>query len=588
MAITYAGVSLTSPTAEMAGWIARNITPRDLFCEWTRVMWPGRRVPNASWPWWQLERFPAVKPGSLWWPVGASRWAQAHFCISDSEKAEIDQAIFQSGYDSAPLSMTWIDMCDGEASVDVIEADMWMLPCRPLAQCNADFSDYWLLTLVDQRYWWWWNASADIVVDFDVTTWTDLYQAVGGALGVSITVDAIDPKYLKPPDCYTCHYDFLPHYLDAISYAVGQRIVVGRDGAVRARNASNSIVDYANNITLPSARSKQAGGFFDFPTELPAMVPSEAEVVFYRWQDGSPTAAPPRFWPVTTAIPNGNGETSEFHYGYPAKFTGANVTPDNQADLQGYVDQTAADLAIYQAAPIDLKYAGIVAWKPEGWTDNVEWSHNTDECNTRIQSAPFQDLVTEIARPLAEVAMYATAVDDPNYPDGTPAQPLHMNWTTIDYDPRGNFDPLLPLRLPIPNDGRYLVFMLGKFHMGTCGSPVVPNTFSFMDGLGNTVYVLDSSVKLIMKQNTVQIYEDARPFFCAIALAENGGDPQWLCYITWSYEITAAKDDYLEVDAVFGEAVANLSGNVVTDYVKAGYRKIDRSSPTQPNFPALH
>jgi hypothetical protein len=244
--LSYAGVPLLAPDEPLLAWGRVNLDWSWL-PGWVERSWPGKGLARLGfglhWP-----RGP-VEVGKLVWPTGAQRWAHFHG-VADSASLDLIRAqVYQGGgYQAQPLTVS-----DGVTSVS---PSLWMLPPRPLSQV-AGAAGRWLLTLVCGRFFWWFRAAA-VTITGGTTTWQDLYAALGSALGVSVAVDPIPAAYLKPAADLATQYEALPPLLDAAAYSVGQRIVYGLDGSVRAWNADNSRSQALLNLAQPWP--VQAGG----------------------------------------------------------------------------------------------------------------------------------------------------------------------------------------------------------------------------------------------------------------------------------------------------------------------------------------
>jgi hypothetical protein len=244
--LSYAGVNLIAPSAELLAWGKANLDWAWL-APWVDRVWPGKSLTRLGfglhWP-----RGPTVL-GRLVWPTGAQRWSYFHGVVDSASLDQIRAQVYQGGgYQAQPLTVS-----DGVTS---ISPSLWMLPPRPLSQVGGAVGR-WLVTLVCGRFGWWFKAAA-ITVTGGTTTWQDLYAALGSALGISLTVDPIPAAYLKPAADLATQYEALPPLLDAAAYSVGQRIVYGLDGSVRAWNPDNSRSQILLNLAQPWP--VQAGG----------------------------------------------------------------------------------------------------------------------------------------------------------------------------------------------------------------------------------------------------------------------------------------------------------------------------------------
>jgi hypothetical protein len=235
MSITYAGQPLCVPTPEAQEWVERNLSVQDLFL-WERDGWPGDS--RSHWTIGSGQAPPRIKLGSLYWPTGASRFSVGYYIVTTPELNLIRNACYSGSVFSAqPLEIVFPQPPSRAAPRRVFKPDMWMLPPRPLASYGMD--RYWLLILVDDRYFWW-RKTSDLSITEGTTTWATFYADIADALGITITVDAVEAAYVKPPEILNVDNEYLPPLLDTVAYSVGQRIVRTLDGRVLARNYTNS------------------------------------------------------------------------------------------------------------------------------------------------------------------------------------------------------------------------------------------------------------------------------------------------------------------------------------------------------------
>jgi len=411
--LSYAGVDLPLFNAEAVAWVEANLSFQDIL-EFTYLDSPSFYLGHLAYPG-VLPRRP-IQPGRLYWPRGASRFAVGYFLVSDAQAMQIRSAVESGSYTAAPLVMTWENAVTG-AEVARIQPNLFLLPLRPLSQIAGE-NGCWLMTLVDERYFWWQKNSGNLSISEGSTTWEDLYTALGTALNQVITVDAIPAAYLKPAAWLGVPYDYVPLLLDAVAYNVGQRIVRGLDGVVRARNAVNGAADVVANRALAAARSVQAGGTFLFngsitPNDIPPQAPQSVTLTFPEVNADSGTnlangvllaqsvtLAALGLPDIPANTPTSPGSKT-FHETAPAQYLAG--TLQNQAELTAMLRQIATDYYRFQLGPLDVKYAGVVPWNPEPLNDSVEWIYTAHggaqgdgEVSTRIQRPPFNDLTQEL------------------------------------------------------------------------------------------------------------------------------------------------------------------------------------------------
>lgn len=399
--ISYGGIKLCDVTPAMALAVERVISPRDVY-QFERASWPGKNRVGWTWPGFVPDR--AIKVGSLWWPRGATRWAVGHFLATEEQLESIRPQVYSgpgNTYQSLPCVLSQ-ERADG-ATVGAITTNLWMLPPRPLFQCEA-LSDYerqqYLVTLVDDRYWWQFATTTDLIVTDGSTTWQALYTTVAANLGISdFANDPISPAYLCPAGALTNHYERAAPLLDLIAYNVGQRIVRNLDGSVYAMEPQTAegvlAADLANNWPV------KAGGEFlfaasDLPNDLNAILPTTVAVSFPT-SSGSYVVFTANLSSLTPpGLPSGltgNGAQQLWHdvatcYVAPAS---------NTAALQALVNQFASDWYAWQSGPLDLALVGIRDWLPEGLTDTIEWTYRGEQdCSTRLQRRQWNDLAEEL------------------------------------------------------------------------------------------------------------------------------------------------------------------------------------------------
>lgn len=249
---SYAGVPMVDPVGAGGAWIQANCRPHELFPLAYRY-WPGDLTNGPVLEVTAEPARPAVL-NTLWWPYGASRFAQAHFVVNDSQLDAIRRVVVDYAVNGSSLSGI-LKMDDGKTSISTA---MWMLPARPLSQAVFGGGMH-LLTLVDERYWWY-GVPFNFTVTANVTTWLNLYTEISTAIGTTIVPDTIAASYGKPVVDYSTAYRSLPNVLDAVAFSIGQRIVRKLNGTVLAMNARAARA----SVTAQLVRGdlKYAGGKF--------------------------------------------------------------------------------------------------------------------------------------------------------------------------------------------------------------------------------------------------------------------------------------------------------------------------------------
>ena len=411
---TYAGVTLTKATPEINALVERYVSLRDIlqfpaagFLYTLRTYMP---YPD------QMDR--PIKLESLWWPQGATRWATGHFLATEKQLAAIRAAL---RYDSPDFVLNPAELIleDGTAT---LATDLWMLPPRPLFQPPLNplqsatnstmpltkwllpitYNDFpqdfigtsteppgeqlYLITLVDDRFFWW-QKTSQIAINVGVTTWDDLLQQIENTIGDTLVRDAIAAAYGKPTNSFVPFQRFAPLILDQAAFAIGQRVVRSLDGAVALQNATTAITSQ-NDQLAAGLCPVMGGGLFGFdlgPTnasDLPPIVPAALDVVF-------PAAGVelPEVIHVTLA----SLSLTQFDLVKSVNSSATGIVPSTIAKTAGFdlslmATEIARDWYLYQLAKVDMTFAGLCLWTPEGGSDAIEWVHGLDRGEQPIVS----------------------------------------------------------------------------------------------------------------------------------------------------------------------------------------------------------
>ncbi len=377
--ISYGGVNLTSDAATLAVAEAR-LSLADLK-EWARRSFPGR-LATLGLDWLGREERPVYN--RLVWPVGASQFAYGHFLCTTADLAILRPQAYIAGVLTAlPLVLN-----DGNPGRS-FTASLLMLPPRPLGQCGTA-GDQYLLTLVDSRYFWW-ETAGSVAVTAGVTTWVQLFAAIGTALGVSITVDPIPAAYLNPPADFNTYFEYLPPQLDAAARSVGMKVIVRTDGTVHVVSAATAAMTFIGNLALNPI---VAGGLIDLTndttSDLGGVLPSVVEVAFPTVDaSNNPTG-------TSTGVAVALSSLSLSQYSGATTFLGqhllrcsAGAGPSNTAQITALANQMASDWYQWQAARPDVAYNGVCPWVMSGMEDRVEWTHHASALTTRVQRPPW-------------------------------------------------------------------------------------------------------------------------------------------------------------------------------------------------------
>ncbi len=407
--LTYAGVPLCLPDAdsELASWMYLNqdladlkqfsyptlpaLSPRRGLLAWGGDRkGVGQSFANYSPP-------PPPRLNSLYWPMGATRWARGWFIATEENKDKIvEQAHAESA--NAPLPLRWGDPDDKT----VLTTSMYLLPPRAISHAKVKHEaseSLWLLPLVDARYWWQFRDTDDLEIgdeEGQIETWAELFEELSDRLNVTVSLPtAVPAVYLKPD-----HYEFTRRFenaavmLDAAALSVGKRIVRWLDGTVRAESYNNATTAVFSNDNLRSRII--AGTRIDVGGEVIAGdAPEKVLVTFRKWRHYR-LLQKGQVYTVEEDPPEGIGSTPTgtrkvFHSTLMADYSSDSSPPGNSSDLDALAEQIAADYYGWLTYKYDITYVGAQPWKPTGFDDSVIWDfgrpHGVERlAQTRVQS----------------------------------------------------------------------------------------------------------------------------------------------------------------------------------------------------------
>lgn len=367
--ISYAGVNLPVWTEAQAAWVAENICPRSLFefdgdynkRSTLKLASPGDWLPRK------------VKVGALRWPLGATRWSTFHAVVDFSTLADVREACLHNPgsssstyYDPKPLIL------DDDLNTP-LTTNLTILSARPLDA----FSSFFLLTLVDAR-WFWWQRAGSIS---SVSTWAALIQAIATAMGEgTVTIPTISSSYQTPDSTrWTQTLQPLPVLLDAACYAVGRRLVRSLSGTLTAQQWTDA--QTANNAEFSAAGRTLLAGGRQAINEIQNAVPASVTVAFSN--GGTPTSVAKTLTSLSIATygtaPGRANESAVI----AAEYLGTNGT--NQAN---YATAAATDAYGWLLADADAVWVGDVGCAPNGFAGLIEWdwSVNAGRNTVRYQA----------------------------------------------------------------------------------------------------------------------------------------------------------------------------------------------------------
>lgn len=393
MGITYAGrpLLLPDPDGELAAWLGNYLPVEDLRAisaplirdtNRTESRGPARvgiARPNYPPP-------PRPRLNSLYWPTGAGRWAFGLFLADAATVGQLNS--------SQPATLK---ISDEERGGGSITPTMHLLPPRPVASPGGEASLY-LLPLVDDRYWWQFKS----VGELEVETWSELFDALSSALGVSLLPGAVDPDYgiPDPAEVNGRSHDNAALLLDAAAHSVGLRVIRPLSGEVILENADEAGALLGETIGLVAGG--MSGASFRSRRQ-----PEQVSVSFPRWRHYHAECNGERFLHTVTSLAatetaGVSGADRTIHTSAFADFSTDSGTPVNSTDVVNLASKIAADQLAWSDQEFDFTLAGVVPWYPTGFDDHVQWLFGSQrgdgnyQAQTRVQSVPANFGVDEM------------------------------------------------------------------------------------------------------------------------------------------------------------------------------------------------
>lgn len=358
--LSYSGVTIPLlPPSYTDGWLRAVHDPYDFLdlTPWNFDQPAAPALPSPS-----IPTPPQFEFNKLHWPTGASRPAWFHCVVTADRLASIKSAV---GSYSAPADLVFFDGRVGKT----ITARMRMLPERPLnVTLGNSASQAWILTLTDERFFWYYRRG-------EVTTpssWANLYSQLATLLGVSISVETVDPAYGTPSAKWVRNYSNSNVLLDGVAAQVGQRVVVGLDGSVRVVNWESAKA--ASDAYYAAGPTVVSGGLTS-ESDTARTVPSKVRTVFGRSNSGVLDTTP---YVVENTLASlavaGYGAATGVPDTYETVFADLAYTGSNAAACAAYAVAAAIDYYGWLLNNPDIAYPGTEPWTPTGWEDRVEWT----------------------------------------------------------------------------------------------------------------------------------------------------------------------------------------------------------------------
>lgn len=361
MPLTFAGIDLTPSAAgherAAAYWHSHTIE------EWEHQAYLVPRIQHLPAPYPPTRQPPRI--GVLHWPVSASKWGVCHLVATGEQIATIRTVI-----GTAPTAQSLV-IDDGYGGS--VSTQMYLLPPRPIAQRGVN--EWYLLTLVDER--WWWYQAGDARLSSDPASWTALLTALFTQIGVTPSVGTIPSAYSTPnPSRWNIGPQPVPLVIDAVCNQIGMRCVRKLDGTV-------SVVPYATATSDDASRWATienlvlAGGRL-VGADLGRAAPASVDTVFFDDTVVNKTL-------TGLALSDYGGVVGVADR--IGRIT-ADLTPDSVADKDAYATQAATDYYNWFLALTDVTLRAIQNVDPVGLDGHLEWVRSM-----------AGDYVTRIVRP---------------------------------------------------------------------------------------------------------------------------------------------------------------------------------------------
>ena len=388
MGITLGGVPLLMDTAELQDWCG-NYLPfvRDFIHAPTIARSPlrndplgARKFPIVSGP--NYAPAPNLRFNELYWPTGASRWAEAYFLTTGEYAGQITSQIASGGSAYLPVPVV---MNDGEMCMQV---EMYALPPRPLSAITLT-NPAFVIPMVDERYFW---QGLDGGIDDVVgTTWLTMIRGLRPASSHTLSFSEISAAYAIPETACFTRRSSVPELIDAACHSVGTRFVRKFDMNYKVEGWTDARTVYEANRTV---RGELLAGD-DFSGALPqAVYPSSVDTYF-------PALNVDCDMEKKSFIPQVRGKN-----GRAKSITTFAPFADNDTVCQQLATKIGEDYAESLRFRYDLAFCGIQPWEPSAYDDGIIFSfaclggqkHGAQvyRATTRAWSAPYNFGVEEM------------------------------------------------------------------------------------------------------------------------------------------------------------------------------------------------
>lgn len=364
MSIRYAGIPLTpsSAASEAAGawWHSHRISDFDFQGYFVQ------NIQHLPTPYFPKREEPRI--GVLHWPTGADRFATCHLIATGAEITKLRQAV-----GTAPTPQPLI-FDDGTTQ---ITTDLWWVGTHPISQ-RGDGKELYLLILVDERYFWWQSGTAETPSSAD--SWEDLFEQLFVTLGVTATIETVDPAYLTPNmSRWAIGVQPIPVVIQAAANTVGMRVVRDLDGSVRVVNYTTAVAEDTDRWT--QVRYECLAGGQVSGADIARGLPESVDVGFFTGIT------------INTTLASLNLSLADGVTGSPSGVGRVTADPANPDGAERTAYAAVAALSYYSWAfsRTDATLRAFNDIQANGLDDCVEWIHTPETMVTRILRPSWSD-----------------------------------------------------------------------------------------------------------------------------------------------------------------------------------------------------
>jgi hypothetical protein len=393
------GEPLAIPPRDVVDYVRENIDPHEVEQFSLQRSWTG---PNAA-PLGMFihhRRTQRIELNRLYWPSGAVNWGYGYFCATLNNIDNIGaDAWGKNGTLAQPVS--FLMTAPGQRSDERLSLNLYALPPVPLAQiADADgqplVNDLFVIPLVSKRYLWQYKPMPYPKIVSGVTTWLDVFGEVAAALGEQFLIDDIEADYLKPNQLLNIMTgDSAAMLLDACAFNVSMRVVEQYNGTIQVMTADTARNVRRSDDASHPLRTLRAGGNMFGPGGFDvysAVIPEAVQVSFpTRVCVDLATGKEPPIWIAKVKISDvsvgnvfagqtGFQGTKAFRDLAIAEIPAGGITPTNVNELNALAAEIAEEYWKWMTGfAYDRVYNGIVAFAPDGYLDQLEFTYRCIE-----------------------------------------------------------------------------------------------------------------------------------------------------------------------------------------------------------------